>query len=103
MSRWFSRIVFLTESTPADSAEVQRSLAPGADRLFDTCWGGALTGADRLVIGGWLSHGTPRSSGGRLPPGGRPGCTPTIFVSAWPNRPGWSEYVNVPPLPRTRM
>jgi hypothetical protein len=40
------------------AAEVQRSAAPGADRLLDCCAGGPPVGAERSVIGCWVSHGT---------------------------------------------
>ena len=75
----------------ASAADCQRAFAPGAERSVAVWAGGALTGEERSVIVRCVSHGTFASSGGRWPPGGRPGWTPTILVSDWPNRPGWSE------------
>ena len=93
----------LNRSIADAAAERERSEAPGADRSLAIWVGGAATGVLRSVICGWVSQAVLGWSAGRLPPGGRPGWVPTIFVSDWPNRPGWSEYVSVPPLPRTRM
>src|ERR1035437_5500947 len=42
-----------------------RSAAPGALRLVWICCGPAPTGAERSVIGAWVSHGVFGISGGR--------------------------------------
>ena len=68
-------------------------LASGSGGMTEVLigWIGALEGADRLVIAGWVSHGTVGSYGGRLPPGGSFGWAALMPLSDWPNRPGDSE------------
>jgi len=65
-----------TSGIAAAAAEVQRSEAPGEDRLLDSCWGGPPVGVDRSVIGCCVSHATFGSSGGGFWPGGDWGCSP---------------------------
>lgn len=80
--------IFVSAGTEVCTTPFQRASAP---RPLDACEIGPLIGVASVVIGACVSHGTFSSYGGRLPPGGSSGWTPSILLSDWPNSPGDSE------------